>query len=208
MVLQLKLIPEQLIVNFILVKLPEYIAVPLKLSLKVTEVCRGECKYSAQEFEDAVNDTIQTWTPTTPELAQSLAVHHTSVNQQANTQYTRTSSYNGRGGSTGGGNTHTTSYNGRGGPTLGGRGKGRPYNRGGNLNRCRLCEGDHLSKHCEVYKGVLAKRNRLKALGKCPECSWNTHDGQDCQLQYECNNCTGGSYHLDYLCPCLVPPEA
>ena len=212
-VLQLKLTPEQLIVNCILVKLPEYIAAPLRLSLKVSGAGGGECTYSAQEFEDAVNDTIQTWTPTTPELAQSLAVHHTSFNQQANTQYTRTSSYNGRGGSTGGGNTHTTSYNGRGGPTGRGGWRGRASYRGttrtpGYVDKCKLCDGDHYYKFCQNYKGALAKRERLKALGRCPECSSPKHDGQACLLRYPCHNCTGDTYHLDFLCPCIATPDS
>ena len=193
-VLQLKLTPEQLIVNCILVKLPEYIAAPLRMSLKVSGAGGGECNYSAQEFEDAVNDTIQTWTPTTPELTQSLSVHHTSFNQ-ANTEQTHKTPT--RGGAFGGG----------------GKQRGRGFSRGAargtsKVNKCKLCEGSHYTKFCQNYKGALAKRNRLKEIGKCPECSRDSHDGQDCYLQYACHNCTGGTYHLDFLCPCIVSPDS
>ena len=184
-VLQLELTPEQLIVNCILVKLPEYIAAPVRMNLKVSGAGGGEFKHSAREFEDAINDTIQTWTPTTPELTQSLTVNHTSVDQWANTQQGAVS-------------------------MDGVKKKVRFFNRGdvrsaGGSAKCKLCNGDHLTKFCLTYKGVLAKRERLKALGKCPDCSWEQHDGQSCQLKYACNNCTGGSYHLDYLCSSIVP---
>ena len=183
-VLQLKLTPEQLIVNSILVKLPEYIAAPVRMNLKVSGAGGGEFKYSALEFEEAINETIQTWTPNTPELTQSLTVNHTPVDQWANTQ--------------------------QGGASVGGTKKVKFFNKGdsgstGGSAKCKLCTGDHLTKFCPMYIGILAKRERLKALGRCPDCSWELHDGQSCQLKYACNNCTGGSYHLDYLCSSMVP---
>ena len=186
-VLQLKLTPEQLIVNCILVKLPEYIAAPVRMNLKVSGAGGGEFKYSALEFEEAINETIQTWTPNTPELTQSLSVHHTPVNQWGNTQ---------QGGAPVGGTKKKVKFSNRGTRSAGGS------------TKCKLCDGNHLTKFCQMYKGVLAKRDRLKAIGKCPDCSGEKHEGQSCQLKFVCNNCTGGSYHLDYLCPGMVSTSA
>ena len=190
-VLHLGLTSEQLIVNCILVKLPEYIASPVRLSLKTSGAGGGDYKFSPQEFEDAINETIQTWTPKTPELVQSLTVNHTSVNQKANPQDVG------------------TIPSASGGPVGNGKKRGKITGRGGfrgssNRHKCKLCNGDHSTKFCQSYKGSLAKRDRLKALGKCPECSWERHDDSFCRLQYPCNNCTGGSFHLDYLCPCIA----
>ncbi|CAL4159068.1 unnamed protein product, partial [Meganyctiphanes norvegica] len=191
-VLHLGLTTEQLIVNCILAKLPEYIASPVRLSLKTSGAGGGEFKFSPQEFEDAINETIQTWTPATPELAQSLTVHQTSFSQKSNPQDAREAP-SAKDGSSG-------SY------TRKGYGQSRGGGRGtGNRPKCKLCNGGHSTKFCNTHKGSLAKRDRLRALGKCADCSYDKHEGYFCQLQYPCHNCTGGGFHLDYLCPNMAP---
>ena len=187
-VLHLDLTVEQLMVNSILAKLPEYIAGPVRLSLKTSGAGGGEFKFSPQEFEDAINETIQTWTLATPELAQSLTVHQTSVSRTSSPQDPREIP------SAKGDPTSSNTWKGQGG------GKGTSHRQ-----KCKLCTGGHATKFCIAYKGSLAKRDKLKALGKCADCSQDEHEGYFCRLQYPCHNCTGSGYHLDYLCPNIAP---
>ncbi|CAL4135994.1 unnamed protein product, partial [Meganyctiphanes norvegica] len=178
-VLHLRLTTEQLIVNCILAKLPEYIASPVRLSLKTSGAGGGEFKFSPQEFEDAINETIQTWTPATPELAQSLTVHQTSYSQISNPQDAREDPSAKDG--------YSSSYAQKGYGLSRGGGRGT-----GNRPKCKLCEGGHSTKFCSTHKGSLAKRDRLRALGKCADCSYDKHEGYFCRLQHPCHNCTEG----------------
>ncbi|CAL4162441.1 unnamed protein product [Meganyctiphanes norvegica] len=64
---------------------------------------------------------------------------------------------------------------------------------------CKLCEeSKHFMSDFPKYTTPKTKRDRLLALGKYQDCSYNEHKNK-CELSRDCRRCNAAK-HLDFLC--------
>ena len=64
---------------------------------------------------------------------------------------------------------------------------------------CIFCSKPHRPADCSMYPSIVARRGRLKQLGKCQRCA-RRHDVSDCQTVIDtCPNCRKGKHH-SFLC--------
>ena len=193
---QLDLTPAQLAVNVLLLKLPEDLANGIRNGLRIRRENKGQedFKFSPKEFMDVLNDTVVTWSTTSPNRASSTSVLQTTVTENKvekqgdhNTYENKTPAYGG--GKQGG-------ARGRGGFRDGNQRLKRVY---GKPPKCQLCDADHYIGKCSSFPNAISKRAQLQARNKCLDCSREIHEG-NCKLNYNCRVC-GKGCHLDFLCP-------
>ena len=218
---QLDLTPQQLAVNTLLMKLPEFMAEPIRNGLRIRRKDtqnQEDFKFTPQEFAEVVNDTVMNMDKLYPKTP-TATVMQTNVTQKGSNSQVKSSGNNnkskgnnnntndnnqGDGGHSGGNYNYNGNHNDNNGGNF--RGNSRGSYKGNNHFqgssrplRCFICQGEHYSSSCTKYTTPQARRDALESQNKCPGCAKAQHCGQPCELFYMCRVCKRAK-HYDYLC--------